>query len=35
MIVLGFLTPIVKTLPLEYAVEMNKLIDLEMIGSVG
>jgi Fe-S cluster assembly protein SufB len=35
MLVLGFLTPIVKTLPLEYAVEMNKLIDLEMIGSVG
>lgn len=35
MIVLGFISPIVKTLPLEYAVEMNKLIDLEMMGSVG
>jgi Fe-S cluster assembly protein SufB len=35
MIVTGFIEPIVKELPLEYAVEMNRLIKLEMIGSVG
>ncbi len=35
MIVSGFLEPIIKALPLEYAVEMNKLIELEMEGSVG
>jgi len=35
MIVNGFLEPIVKTLPLEYAVEMNRLIELQMEGSVG
>lgn len=35
MIVNGFLEPIVKTLPLEYAVEMNRLIELEMERSVG
>jgi Fe-S cluster assembly protein SufB len=35
MIVNGFISPIVKELPLEYAVEMNKLIELEMEGSVG
>ena len=35
MIVLGFLSPIVKTLPLEYAIEFNKLIEMEMEGSVG
>ena len=35
MIVSGFIEPIVKQLPLEYAVELNKLIDMEMVGSVG
>jgi len=35
MIVNGFIEPIVRLLPLEYAVEMNRLIELEMEGSVG
>jgi Fe-S cluster assembly scaffold protein SufB len=35
MIVAGFIEPIVKELPMEYAVEMNRLIHLEMEGSVG
>ena len=35
MIVAGFIEPITKELPLEYAVELNKLIELEMEGSVG
>lgn len=35
MIVNGFIEPFVKTLPLEYAVEMNRLIELEMEGAVG
>lgn len=35
MIVNGFIEPIVRQLPLEYAVEMNRLIELEMEGSVG
>ena len=35
MIVNGFVEPLVKKLPLEYAVEMNRLIDMEMEGSVG
>ena len=35
MIVGGFIEPIVKELPLEYAVEMNRLIELQMEGSVG
>jgi Fe-S cluster assembly protein SufB len=35
LIVNGFLEPIIKQLPMEYAVEMNRLIDLEMEGSVG
>jgi len=35
MIVNGFLAPIVKELPLEYAVELNRLIEMEMEGSVG
>jgi len=35
MIVSGFIEPIVRELPLEYAVELNKLIQLEMEGSVG
>jgi Fe-S cluster assembly protein SufB len=35
MIVNGFVADLVRKLPLEYAVEMNRLIDLEMEGSVG
>jgi Fe-S cluster assembly protein SufB len=35
LIVNGFIEPITKELPLEYAVEMNRLIQLEMAGSVG
>lgn len=35
LIVSGFIEPIVRELPLEYAVELNKLIQLEMEGSVG
>jgi len=35
MIVNGFIADLVKKLPLEYAVEMNRLIDFEMEGSVG
>lgn len=34
-IVAGFIEPLVKELPMEYAVEMNRLISLEMDGSVG
>jgi len=34
-IVSGFVEPITKELPLEYAVEMNRLIQLQMEGSVG
>jgi Fe-S cluster assembly protein SufB len=37
MIVAGFIEPIVKELPMEYAVEMNRLIELNMAeaGAVG
>src|SRR5436305_1637332 len=35
MIVRGFIEPIAKELPLEYALELNRLIQLEMEGSVG
>jgi Fe-S cluster assembly protein SufB len=35
MIVSGFVEPITKELPLEYAVEMNRLIQMQMDGSVG
>lgn len=35
MIVSGFIEPIVKELPMEYAVELNRLIELQMEGSVG
>ena len=35
IIVNGFIEPLVKELPMEYAVEMNKLIQLQMEGSVG
>lgn len=35
MVVNGFIEPVVKKLPLEFAVEMNRLIELNMEGSVG
>jgi len=35
MIVNGFIEPFVKELPMEYAVELNRLIELEMEGAVG
>ncbi len=35
MIVNGFIEPLVRELPMEYAVEMNRLIQLQMEGSVG
>jgi Fe-S cluster assembly protein SufB len=35
MVVRGFIEPIAKELPLEYALELNRLIELEMEGSVG
>ncbi len=35
MIVCGFIEPFTKELPLEYAVELNRLIQLEMIGAIG
>lgn len=34
-IVNGFATPIIKQFPMEYALELNRLIELEMTGSVG
>lgn len=35
LVVSGFLEPLVKELPMEYAVEMNRLIQLQMEGSIG
>ena len=35
LIVNGFIEPFTKQLPMEYAVELNRLIELEMEGSVG
>jgi len=35
MVVMGFMEPFAKELPMEYAVELNRLIKLEMEGSVG
>ena len=35
MIVNGFVADLIRKLPLEYAVEMNRLIDMEMEGAVG
>ena len=35
MIIRGFLEPVTSELPLEYAVELNRLVKLEMVGSVG
>ena len=35
MVVAGFIEPLVKELPMEYAIEMNRLIQLQMEGSIG
>jgi Fe-S cluster assembly protein SufB len=35
MIVRGFIEPIAKELPMEYALELNKLIQMKMEGAVG
>ena len=35
MIVMGFIEPFSKELPMEYAVELNRLIKLEMNGAIG
>ena len=35
MIVRGFVEPIAKELPLEYAVEMNNLVNIELEGTIG
>jgi Fe-S cluster assembly protein SufB len=35
LIVNGFIEPVTQTLPMEYAVEWNRLIELQMAGSVG
>lgn len=35
MIVRGFIEPIAKELPMEYALELNRLIELQMEGAVG
>ena len=35
MIVRGFVEPVTKELPLEYAVELNNLINIELEGTIG
>ena len=35
MIVMGFIEPFAKELPMEYAVELNQLIKFDMEGSIG
>ena len=35
LIVNGFMEPIIKELPMEYAIELNRLIELQMEGSIG
>jgi len=35
MIVNGFFEPFTKELPMEYAVELNRLLEMEMEGSIG
>jgi Fe-S cluster assembly protein SufB len=35
LVVAGFIEPLVKELPMEYAVELNRLVQLQMEGSVG
>jgi Fe-S cluster assembly protein SufB len=32
---MGFMEPFTKELPMEYAIELNRLIQMEMAGSVG
>ena len=35
MVVNGFVEPITKEIPLEYAIELNRLIELQMEGNIG
>jgi len=35
MVVSGFIEPLVRELPMEYAIEMNRLVQLQMAGSIG
>ncbi|MFA7105884.1 MAG: SufD family Fe-S cluster assembly protein, partial [Candidatus Izemoplasmatales bacterium] len=35
MIIMGFIEPFARELPMEYAVELNQLIKLEMQGAIG
>lgn len=35
MIIRGFIEPVIQELPMEYAVELNRLVKMEMVGSVG
>lgn len=35
MIIRGFLEPVIAELPMEYAIELNRLVKMEMVGSVG
>jgi Fe-S cluster assembly protein SufB len=35
LVVSGFIEPIIKALPIEYALELNRLIEMEMEGTVG
>ena len=35
MIIMGFIEPFSRELPMEYAVELNRLIKLDMEGSLG
>ena len=35
LVVNGFIEPFVKELPMEYALEMNRLIEMEMEGNIG
>jgi Fe-S cluster assembly protein SufB len=35
MVVNGFIEPITRELPMEYAVELNRLIELQMEGAIG
>ncbi len=35
MIIMGFIEPFTKKLPMEYAVELNRLIEFQMVGSIG
>ena len=35
LVVAGFIEPLVKELPMEYAIELNRLIQLQMESSVG